>query len=208
MTENLADLLSLIETKLESEVVNSQIANNELSIVINPHSILKCVEFLAVDNDCQFSTLIDITAVDYPEKNERFVVVYHFLSMAQNQRIRVNMEISEGQFVPSIVTLHPSANWFEREVFDMYGILFSGHPDLRRLLTDYGFTGHPLRKDFPTSGYLEVRYDEVKKQVVYEPAKLTQEYRQFDFLSPWEGAQNIKEETMSEPDGGDRTHEE
>ena len=201
MTENLSDLLSFIESKMEGVVIDSQIINSELSILINPKSILKCVEFLAVDNECQFSTLIDITAVDYPEKNERFVVVYHFLSMAQNQRIRVTMEISEGDVVPSIVTQHPSANWFEREVFDMYGIFFSGHPDLRRLLTDYGFTGHPLRKDFPTSGYLEVRYDEVKKQVVYEPTKLTQEYRQFDFLSPWEGAQKIRDETKTEPDG-------
>ena len=201
MTENLSDLLCFIESKMEGILVGSQIINNELSILISANSILKCVEFLAVDNECQFSTLIDITAVDYPERNERFVVVYHFLSMAQNQRIRLTLEVSEGDVVPSIVTLHPSANWFEREVFDMYGIFFSGHPDLRRLLTDYGFTGHPLRKDFPTSGYLEVRYDEVKKQVVYEPTKLTQEYRQFDFLSPWEGAQKIREETKSEPDG-------
>jgi NADH-quinone oxidoreductase subunit C len=135
------------------------------------------------------------------KKLDRFTLVYHFLSMPQNQRIRITVEISEGEVIPSIVSLHPSANWFEREVFDMYGIFFSGHPDLRRLLTDYGFTGHPLRKDFPTSGYVEVRYDEVKKQVVYEPTKLNQEYRQFDFLSPWEGAQQIKEETDVEPDG-------
>jgi NADH-quinone oxidoreductase subunit C len=125
--------------------------------------------------------------------------------MVQNQRIRVSADISEGEVVPSIISLHPSANWFEREVFDMYGIFFSGHPDLRRLLTDYGFTGHPLRKDFPTSGYLEVRYDEVKKQVVYEPTKLIQEYRQFDFLSPWEGAQQIREETDNESDGNPNT---
>ena len=201
MAENLSDLLTFVESQMEGVVVQSQIINNELSIIIHPESILKCVEFLAVDNKCQFSTLIDITAVDYPTKTARFVVVYHFLSMAQNQRIRVTVDISEGDLVPSIVTIHPSANWFEREVFDMYGIFFSGHPDLRRLLTDYGFTGHPLRKDFPTTGYLEVRYDEVKKQVVYEPTKLTQEYRQFDFLSPWEGAQKIKEQTKSEPEG-------
>ena len=113
--------------------------------------------------------------------------------MAQNQRIRITLNVADGEAVPSIVSLHPSANWFEREVFDMYGILFSGHPDLRRLLTDYGFTGHPLRKDFPTTGYVEVRYDEAKKKVVYEPTKLTQEFRQFDFLSPWEGVQNIQE---------------
>lgn len=201
MAENLSDLLFFIEPKMEGELVNSEIINNELSILISPKSILKVVEFLLLDSECQFSTLIDITAVDYPEKLERFTIVYHFLSMPQNQRIRVTANISDGEVVPSIIALHPSANWFEREVFDMYGIFFSGHPDLRRLLTDYGFTGHPLRKDFPTSGYLEVRYDEVKKQVVYEPTKLTQEYRQFDFLSPWEGAQQIKEDTDDEAEG-------
>ena len=200
MAENLLDLLSFVELKIKDTIVRSEITNNELSIVINPASIIKFVEFLMVDNECQFSTLIDITAVDYPEKTKRFTIVYHFLSMVQNQRIRISANISEGEVVPSIIALHPSANWFEREVFDMYGIFFSGHPDLRRLLTDYGFTGHPLRKDFPTSGYLEVRYDEVKKQVVYEPTKLTQEYRQFDFLSPWEGAKQIKEETDNESD--------
>ena len=201
MTENLSELLSSVELKIKDKIVHSEIINNELSIVVNPTSIVKFVEFLMVDNECQFSTLIDITAVDYPAKLKRFTIVYHFLSMVQNQRIRISANISEGEVVPSIIALHPSANWFEREVFDMYGIFFSGHPDLRRLLTDYGFTGHPLRKDFPTSGYLEVRYDEVKKQVVYEPTKLTQEYRQFDFLSPWEGAQQIKEVTDSESDG-------
>jgi NADH-quinone oxidoreductase subunit C len=201
MAENLLDLLSFVELKIKDTIVRSEIINNELSIVINPASIVKFIEFLMVDNECQFSTLIDITAVDYPEKTKRFTIVYHFLSMVQNQRIRISANISEGEVVPSIIALHPSANWFEREVFDMYGIFFSGHPDLRRLLTDYGFTGHPLRKDFPTSGYLEVRYDEVKKQVVYEPTKLTQEYRQFDFLSPWEGAKQIKEETDNESDG-------
>ena len=201
MAENLSDLLSFVELKIKDKIVHSEIINNELSIVVNPASIIKFVEFLMVDNECQFSTLIDITAIDYPEKLKRFTIVYHFLSMVQNQRIRISADISEGEVVPSIIALHPSANWFEREVFDMYGIFFSGHPDLRRLLTDYGFTGHPLRKDFPTSGYLEVRYDEVKKQVVYEPTKLTQEYRQFDFLSPWEGAKQIKEETDNESDG-------
>jgi NADH-quinone oxidoreductase subunit C len=201
MAENLSDLLSLIELKTHDKIIHSEIINNELSIIVNPESIIKFVEFLVVDNECQFSTLIDITAVDYPEKLKRFTIVYHFLSMVQNQRIRISAHIFEDEVVPSIIALHPSANWFEREVFDMYGIFFSGHPDLRRLLTDYGFTGHPLRKDFPTSGYLEVRYDEVKKQVVYEPTKLTQEYRQFDFLSPWEGAQQIKEETDNDSDG-------
>ena len=127
----------------------------------------------------------------HPERPARFDVVYHFLSMYQNHRIRVKVPTREDEMVPSIISLHPSANWFEREVFDMFGILFSGHPDLRRILTDYGFRGHPLRKDFPTTGYTEVRYDEALKRVVYEPVKLVQEYRQFDFLSPWEGAQYV-----------------
>jgi NADH-quinone oxidoreductase subunit C len=163
MAQNLSELLAFIELKIKDKIVQSEIINNELSIVVNSASIIKFIEFLMVDNECQFSTLIDITAVDYPEKLKRFTIVYHFLSMVQNQRIRISAHIFEDEVVPSIIALHPSANWFEREVFDMYGIFFSGHPDLRRLLTDYGFTGHPLRKDFPTSGYLEVRYDEVKK---------------------------------------------
>jgi NADH-quinone oxidoreductase subunit C len=134
---------------------------------------------------------VDITGVDYPERTKRFDVVYHFLSMYQNQRIRLRVSIREEDIVPSIISVHPSANWFERETFDMYGILFSGHPDLRRILTDYGFRGYPLRKDFPTTGYTEVRYDEVEKRVVYEPVSLVAEYRQFDFMSPWEGAEYI-----------------
>ncbi|MEP3294999.1 MAG: NADH-quinone oxidoreductase subunit C, partial [Pseudoruegeria sp.] len=131
------------------------------------------------------------TAVDYPSREKRFDVVYHFLSMYTNQRIRVRLQVRATDLIPSIIDVHPSANWFEREVFDMFGLLFSGHPDLRRILTDYGFRGYPLRKDFPTTGYTEVRYDEVEKRVVYEPVSLTQEYRQFDFMSPWEGAEYI-----------------
>ncbi len=149
------------------------------------------VAFLRNDQTCRFTTLIDITAVDWPVREKRFDMVYHFLSMHLNQRIRVKAEVREDEIVPSIVEHFPAANWYEREVFDMYGILFSGHPDLRRILTDYGFRGHPLRKDFPTTGYVEVRYDEEAKRVVYEPVKLVQEYRQFDFMSPWEGADYI-----------------
>ena len=134
---------------------------------------------------------MDITGVDYPDRTKRFDVVYHLLSMYQNHRIRLKVSIRESEAVDSIVSVHPSANWFEREVFDMFGILFRDHPDLRRILTDYGFQGFPLRKDFPTTGYNEVRYDEVQKKVVYEPVSLTQEYRQFDFMSPWEGAEYI-----------------
>jgi NADH-quinone oxidoreductase subunit C len=141
--------------------------------------------------NCRFGTLIDITAVDWPEREQRFEMVYHFLSMYQNQRIRLKAAVREDELVPSIVGVYPSADWFEREVFDMYGVLFSGHPDLRRILTDYGFRGYPLRKDFPTTGYVEVRYDEEQKRVVYEPVKLVQEYRMFDFMSPWEGAEYV-----------------
>jgi NADH-quinone oxidoreductase subunit C len=158
---------------------------------VAPANIAELVDFLKTDNACKFSTLVDLTAVDYPERPKRFEVVYHFLSMFQNHRIRLKMAIREDEIVPSITDVHPSANWFEREVFDMFGILFSGHPDLRRILTDYGFRGYPLRKDFPTTGYVELRYDEAQKRVVYEPVKLVQEYRQFDFMSPWEGANYI-----------------
>ena len=200
MSDNLTELLTVLKSKMAEFTVSHEIANDELTINVNLDTIVNYIEFLASDSDCQFTTLIDITAVDYPDKSERFKVVYHFLSMAQNMRVRLTVNISEDDVVPSIVGVHSSANWFEREVFDMYGIYFSGHPDLRRILTDYGFTGHPLRKDFPTSGYLEVRYDEMKKQVVYEPTKLNQEYRQFDFLSPWEGAKKIKDQTDNDTD--------
>ena len=197
----LNELLATLSSKIPDLIVNHEIKNDELTVTIELSSLLDCVDFLSVDSDCQFATLIDITAVDYPDRPERFKIVYHFLSMAQNQRIRLVINIGDGQVVPSIVELHSGANWFEREVFDMYGIYFSGHPDLRRLLTDYGFTGHPLRKDFPTTGYQEVRYDEVKKQVVYQPTTLNQQYRQFDFLSPWEGMTNIKEAPDKKTDG-------
>jgi NADH-quinone oxidoreductase subunit C len=150
-------------------------------------SLEKITSLMKINNVCQFRTLIDITAIDYPEREERFCLVYHYLSMQQNLRIRIKSLVKEDQIVPSITNLFLSANWFEREVFDMYGILFSNHPDMRRILTDYGFQGHPLRKDFPTTGYLELRYDQEKKKVIYEPVKLTQEYRNFDFMSPWEG---------------------
>jgi NADH-quinone oxidoreductase subunit C len=149
------------------------------------------VEFLRDDASCRFTSRVDITAIDHPDRAARFDMVYHFLSMYQNHRIRLKVAVRAEDMVPSVHTLHPSANWFEREVFDMFGILFSGHPDLRRILTDYGFRGHPLRKDFPTTGYTEVRYDEAQKRVVYEPVSLVQEYRQFDFMSPWEGAEYI-----------------
>ena len=176
---------------IQSDAANDAVAFGELTLVANLAHLETLVEFLRDDASCRFSSLVDITAVDYPERAQRFDMVYHFLSMYRNQRIRVKVAVREEEMVPSLVALHPSANWFEREVFDMFGILFSGHPDLRRILTDYGFRGYPLRKDFPTTGYTEVRYDEALKRVVYEPVKLVQEYRQFDFMSPWEGAEYI-----------------
>ncbi|MBT9243988.1 NADH-quinone oxidoreductase subunit C [Gemmobacter fulvus] len=188
MTEALTQLAEHLALKRPDAVLSSQIAFDELTLDVPLAQILSFVDFLKTDSTCRFSTLVDITAVDHPERPARFDVVYHFLSMYQNHRIRLRVALREDEMVPSISTVHPSANWFEREIFDMFGILVSGHPDLRRILTDYGFRGHPLRKDFPTTGYTEVRYDEAQKRVVYEPVKLVQEYRQFDFMSPWEGA--------------------
>jgi NADH-quinone oxidoreductase subunit C len=189
--EALNELAAVIAMKRPEAVLASAVAFGELTVSVALAQLQNVIEFLRDDTACRFSSLVDITAVDHPERAARFDVVYHFLSMYRNQRIRVKVAVREDEMVPSITAIHPSANWFEREVFDMFGILFSGHPDLRRILTDYGFRGHPLRKDFPTTGYVEVRYDEAQKRVVYEPVKLVQEYRQFDFMSPWEGAEYI-----------------
>ena len=191
MSEALQELAGIIELKQPEAVVSSSIAFGELTLSVTAASLPTLVRFLKADETCRFSSLVDITAVDHPERRARFDMVYHFLSMYRNQRLRLKASVREDEMVPSLVEVHPSANWFEREVFDMFGILFSGHPDLRRILTDYGFRGHPLRKDFPTTGYVEVRYDEVAKRVIYEPVKLVQDYRQFDFMSPWEGATYI-----------------
>ena len=186
------DLTELGTTLAAKQPILSQgVALGELTVHVDLGALVGVIEFLKQDADCRFTTLVDITAVDHPEDPERFEVVYHLLSMHKNQRIRVKVRVGEAEMVPSLTDIHPAANWFEREVFDMFGILFSGHPDLRRILTDYGFRGHPLRKDFPTTGFTEVRYDEVQKRVVYEPVSLTQEYRQFDFMSPWEGADYV-----------------
>ena len=190
-TEALNELAALIALKRPDAVIATAVTHGEVTVTVQLAHLETFVEYLKEDSGCRFSSLVDITAVDHPEREARFDVVYHFLSMYQNHRIRVKIAVGEEDMVPSIHLIHPSANWFEREVFDMFGILFSGHPDLRRLLTDYGFRGHPLRKDFPTTGYTEVRYDEAQKRVVYEPVNLVQEYRQFDFMSPWEGAQYI-----------------
>ncbi|MGB8812458.1 MAG: NADH-quinone oxidoreductase subunit C [Paracoccaceae bacterium] len=191
MSEALNELAAHITLKRANAVVSSTITHGELTLEVLPVHLVSLVDFLKTDAACRFSSLVDVTAIDHPERVARFDVVYHFLSMYQNQRIRLKMAVRDDEMVPSIISVFPAANWFEREVFDMFGILFSGHPDLRRILTDYGFRGHPLRKDFPTTGYTEVRYDEAQKRVVYEPVKLVQEYRQFDFMSPWEGAHYI-----------------
>ncbi|WP_340108998.1 NADH-quinone oxidoreductase subunit C [Pikeienuella sp. HZG-20] len=191
MSEALIELSDLIEAAKGDLVTASAVVNGELTLTTTPRSILELLEYLKTNGACQFTTLIDICGVDYPEREKRFEVVYHLLSMRQNQRIRLRLSVAEEEFVPSCVELHPSADWFEREVFDMYGVMFSGHPDLRRILTDYGFRGYPLRKDFPTTGYVEVRYDEEQKRVVYEPVTLVQDYRLFDFMSPWEGAEYV-----------------
>ncbi|TNE57282.1 MAG: NADH-quinone oxidoreductase subunit C [Alphaproteobacteria bacterium] len=191
MDETLQELGEHISTALEDEVTGYQIAFGELTIQADVDAIVRVIRFLRDDASCRFSNLIDICGVDYPTRENRFDVVYHLQSLHQNQRVRVKVQANEETIVNSITELFPSANWFEREVFDMYGVLFKDHPDLRRILTDYGFAGHPLRKDFPLSGFVEVRYDEDQKRVVYEPVNLPQEFRSFDFLSPWEGAKYI-----------------
>ena len=166
--------------------VDAQVAFGELNLVAHRDRIVEVLT--ALRNRFGFQQLLDVCGADYPDRVERFEIVYHLLSMTRNVRVRVKVATDEQAPVPSVIAVYPSAGWFEREAFDMYGVLFSGHPDMRRLLTDYGFQGHPLRKDFPMTGYVEVRYDEEQKRVVYEPVKLTQEFRNFDFLSPWEGA--------------------
>ena len=189
MTQSLTDLGGLITLKLGPAQVASSIAFGELTIIVGRAGIVDVLTRLRDDPACRFEILIDICGVDYPEREQRFDVVYHLLSPRLNQRIRIKLATDADSPVPSVIGVHPAADWFEREAYDMYGILFSGHPDLRRLLTDYGFQGYPLRKDFPLTGYVEVRYDDEAKRVVYEPVKLTQEFRQFDFESPWEGTQ-------------------
>ena len=191
MSEALQELGTMLAARQEDALIEAEVVHGELVALVGVTNIADFLGFLKSDAASQFTTLIDVTAVDYPDRERRFEVVYHLLSMTQNQRIRVKVAVREGDIVPSVTEVFPVADWYEREVFDMYGIMFSGHPDLRRILTDYGFRGHPLRKDFPTTGYVEVRYDEVEKRVVYEPVELVQEYRQFDFMSPWEGAEYI-----------------
>ncbi len=176
---------------LGDRIEESAIAHGELTLTVHRETIVDSVRMLHDDPELRFVSFIDVCAVDYPEREERFEVVYHLLSPYKNQRIRLKVHTDDEVPVPSITPVFPGADWFEREAYDFYGILFSGHPDLRRILTDYGFDGHPLRKDFPTTGYVEVRYDEERKRVVYEPVKLAQEFRQFDYLSPWEGTDYV-----------------
>ena len=191
MNPELEALGQHIASSLGEAITSCAVAYDELTVVARSEDIVRVVEFLRDDPECLFIAFIDITGVDYPGREKRFDVVYHFLSPRHNRRIRIKVEADEVNPVPSIIDLFPGANWFEREVYDLYGVLFSGHPDLRRILTDYGFEGHPFRKDFPLTGYVEVRYDDAQGRVVYEPVKLPQEFRNFDFLSPWEGTDYV-----------------
>ena len=185
----LRELGDYIEAILGADVLGVEVAVGELNVTVRRENIAGVLKRLRDDSNCQLSQLIDLCGVDYPEREKRFDVVYHLLSLRQNHRVRVKVAAGEGEPVPSVISVFSAAGWFERETWDMFGILFSEHPDLRRILTDYGFEGHPLRKDFPLTGYVEVRYDDDQKRVVYEPVRLTQEFRSFDFLSPWEGAE-------------------
>jgi NADH-quinone oxidoreductase subunit C len=191
MSEALQKLSDYILEKRSGFGIAAKIAYNELTLTAPPDTVIGLLTFLRDDPACKFTQLIDLCGVDYPIREKRFDVVYHLLSLHRNHRIRVKIETGEDQPVPSATAVWPAANWFEREAFDMYGIQFAGHPDLRRLLTDYGFSGYPLRKDFPLTGFVEVRYDDELKRVVNEPVKLTQDFRKFDFMSPWEGAKFI-----------------
>ena len=189
----LKDIEKLINSELATKIQNSFIKNSELTIEIDENNLIEVIQFLKSNERCKFKQLIDIAGVDYPDSEKRFQLVYLLLSHENNIRIKVSTQFQLDQTINSITKIFPSANWMEREVFDMYGIKFKNHPDLRRILTDYGFKGHPLRKDFPLTGFNEVRYSEKEKKVIYEPVKLEQNYRNFDFESPWEGTNYLKE---------------
>jgi len=193
--KNLEDLEKKINSELTTKVLSSKINHNQIYLSINDKDLLDVILFLKTNSNTKFNQLIDITAVDYPEKDRRFKIVYLFLSHEKNQRLILNLFIKENEIVTSLTSIFPSANWMEREVFDMYGIEFKNHPDLRRILTDYNFKGYPLRKDFPLTGYNEVRYSEDEKKVIYEKVKLEQNYRNFDYESPWEGTKYIKDQS-------------
>jgi len=187
----LEDLGGKIAAALGGAVSGHSVVLGELTLNVVPADIVRVLTYLRDDVDCAFKILVDICGVDWPERPKRFDVVYHLLSLTKNQRIRLKLEVAEDETVPSVVEVYPAANWFEREAFDMYGVPFGDHPDLRRILTDYGFSGYPLRKDFPLTGFVELRYDDELKRVVYQPVQLVQEFRDFDFMSPWEGAPHI-----------------
>jgi len=187
MSEELNALGTYVSDKLGGAVTEWQVVKGELALIIPAQDVTKVMMFLRDDANCLFSTLIDVCGVDYPERPLRYEIVYNLLSLKRNLRIRVKLQTDDETPVPSVVAIYPAANWFERETWDMFGVMFADHPDLRRILTDYGFEGHPLRKDFPLTGYVELRYDDELKRVVYEPVKLAQDFRNFDFLSPWEG---------------------
>ncbi len=191
--ENLQRLEKLINSELASKIQMSEIKNTELLFEVNEEDLIEVIQFIKSNDECKFKQLIDIACVDYPDDDKRFQLVYLFLSHELNLRVKLKIKVDEDQVVNSITKISPSANWMEREVFDMYGIKFKNHPDLRRILTDYGFKGHPLRKDFPLTGFNEVRYSEKEKKVIYEPVKLEQNYRDFDFESPWEGTKYVKQ---------------
>ena len=191
--KNLEILEKKINSELTTKIKSSSINHNHIFLNIDEEDLLDVIIFLKTNSETKFKQLIDITAVDYPEREQRFKIVYLLLSHENNQRIKVDFSIKENNSITSITSIFPSANWMEREVFDMYGINFTNHPDLRRILTDYGFEGHPLRKDFPLTGHNEVRYSEDDKKVIYEPVKLEQNYRNFDYESPWEGTKYIKD---------------
>ena len=191
MSEALSDLSAYLRERLGAKLTDAVIAFGELTITVEPADIVDVLTFLRDDVQCQFVSFIDISGADYPARARRFDVLYHLLSPRQNLRIRAKVQTDEDTPVPSATQVYPGAEWFERETFDLYGVLFSGHPELRRILTDYGFEGHPLRKDFPVTGFVEVRYDDEVKRVVYEKVELKQEFRNFDFLSPWEGTDYV-----------------
>lgn len=208
--EALKDLADYIQEKLDKHVISYQFQKDELEITVKREGICKVLMFLRDDKECNFEILIDVTAVDYPDRaydknSGRFDVVYNLLSLRHNHRARVKLFANEDTFIPTVTEIYSAAGWYEREVWDMYGLMFEGHADLRRILTDYGFEGHPQRKDFPLTGYVELRYDEELKRVVYEPVQLTQDFRNFDYLSPWEGMTDVQlpgDEKARKPEHG------
>ena len=191
MDKLLKELVETISASVMDGITSHEVINNELILIVTSDKIIEVLTFLRDESYCQFKVLVDICGVDFPEREIRYEVIYNLLSLSHNQRIRLKVMTNSDNSIPSVVSVYSSASWYEREVWDMYGIVFSKHPDLRRILTDYGFEGHPLRKDFPLSGFVEVRYSENENKVVYEPVKLNQEFRNFDFMSPWEGAEYI-----------------